>query len=393
MTSNKINLSFLLILSALMGFTSLSTDVYLPAMPAMAAELGGSAELTITGFLVGFAIAQLIWGPISDRIGRKIPLYIGMVLFAIGSIGCAMSNSMESIVFWRVFQALGACVGPMLSRAMIRDLFSSTRAAQMLSTLVIIMAIAPIAGPLIGGALLKISSWHAIFWLLAAIGVLMFFAIFKLPETLPQEKRATGSVLSSFTNYGKLFGNKTFMLYTLSVTFFYVAAYAFIAGSPAVYINYFGIDAQYYGFLFGINILGVMALSFANRKLVARFKLPVLLYGASLIAFAFTLVLLVFGWGDFFREWGIIVPMFFVFSMNGIIAATANAAALDRVPSSLAGSAAALIGSLQYGSGIISSILLALFADDSPKAMVLIIAVFVGLCALMSFWAKKGGKE
>lgn len=149
MTSNKINLSFLLILSALMGFTSLSTDVYLPAMPAMAAELGGSAELTITGFLVGFAIAQLIWGPISDRIGRKIPLYIGMVLFAIGSIGCAMSNSMESIVFWRVFQALGACVGPMLSRAMICDLFSSTRAAQMLSTLVIIMAIAPIAGPLI----------------------------------------------------------------------------------------------------------------------------------------------------------------------------------------------------------------------------------------------------
>lgn len=389
MTSNKINLSFLLILSALMGFTSLSTDVYLPAMPTMEKELGGSAEYTITGFLVGFAIAQLIWGPISDRIGRKIPLYIGMVLFTIGSVGCAMSDSMESIVFWRVFQALGACIGPMLSRAMIRDLFSSTRAAQMLSTLVIIMAIAPIAGPFIGGMLLKASSWHAIFWLLAAIGVMMFFSIFKLPETLRQEKRSTGSVLSSFANYGKLFGNKTFTLYTLSVTFFYVAIYAFIAGSPAVYLNHFGIDTQYYGVLYGINIVGVVALSFVNRKLVARFKLPVLLFRASLIAFAFTLVLLFLGWNDLFLEWGIIVPMFFVFGMNGIIAATANAAALDRVPSSLAGSAAALLGALQYGSGIISSILLALFADDSPKAMVLIIAVFAGLCTLMSFWAKK----
>lgn len=389
MISTKTNLSFLIILSAFMAFTSLSTDIYLPAMPAMASELGGSAELTVTGFLIGFAIAQLVWGPISDRVGRKMPLFIGTMLFVIGSIGCAMSNSMEAIVFWRVFQAMGACVGPMLSRAMIRDLFSSTRAAQMLSTLVIIMAIAPIAGPLIGGVLLKIGSWHSIFWLLAVIGVLMFFAVFKLPETLPAEKRASGSLLSSFTNYGKLLTNARFMLYTLSVTFFYVAAYAFITGSPAVYISYFGIDEQYYGFLFGINIVGLMALSFVNRKLVARFKLPALLFRASLIAFAFALLLLAFAFNDILGIWGVILPMFCVFSMNGIIAATANAAALDGVPSNLAGSAAALIGSLQYGSGIISSVLLALFSNGSPFTMAWIIALFVGLCALMSFLAKR----
>ncbi|VUW95624.1 Inner membrane transport protein YdhC [Streptococcus constellatus] len=110
MSTNKTNLSFIMILSALMAFTSLSTDIYLPAMPSMQHQLGGRAELTVTGFLIGFAIAQLVWGPISDRIGRKIPLYIGLLLFIIGSIGCAWSPTMGWIVFWRVFQAVGACV-------------------------------------------------------------------------------------------------------------------------------------------------------------------------------------------------------------------------------------------------------------------------------------------
>ncbi|STQ81681.1 Inner membrane transport protein ydhC [Hafnia alvei] len=146
--AKKTGLSFLLILSALMAVTSLSTDIYLPTMPMMAKDLQGDAELTITGFLIGFCIAQLIWGPISDRYGRRLPLFIGLGLFIVGSVGCALSTDIVQIVFWRVFQALGACTGPMLARAMIRDLFSRTRAAQMLSTLMIIMAIAPIAGPL-----------------------------------------------------------------------------------------------------------------------------------------------------------------------------------------------------------------------------------------------------
>ncbi|RAP72284.1 MFS transporter, partial [Candidatus Erwinia dacicola] len=132
-TAKKNGISFLLILSALMAVTSLSTDIYLPAMPVMAKDLQGDAELTITGFLIGFCFAQLIWGPISDRYGRRLPLFIGLGLFIIGSVGCALSKDIVQIVFWRVFQALGACTGPMVARAMIRDLFSRTRAAQMLS--------------------------------------------------------------------------------------------------------------------------------------------------------------------------------------------------------------------------------------------------------------------
>lgn len=386
MTTHKRSLSFLLILSALMAFTSLSTDIYLPAMPTMEKQLGGNAELTITGFLTGFAIAQLIWGPISDRIGRKLPLFIGMVLFVIGSVGCALSESMSAVVFWRVFQAIGACVGPMLSRAMIRDRFAQSQAAQMLSTLTIIMAIAPIAGPFIGGGLLKVATWHWIFWLLAVIGVLMFITIFKLPETLPIEKRASGSLWNAFKNYRTLLANATFMRYTLSVTFFYVAAYAFITGSPFVYIDYFGVAAQNYGFLFGLNIIGIMSLSFLNRKLVSRFALSKLLVVSSLVAFVASAVFFVLAWANIGGIWSVIVPMFVMFCMNGIIAACANAAALAAVPNQVAGSAAALLGSLQYGSGIISSLLLAVFSTGTPFTMAWIIVLFVGLSAMMAVW-------
>ena len=386
MTTQKRSLSFLLILSALMAFTSLSTDIYLPAMPTMERQLNGDAELTITGFLIGFSIAQLIWGPVSDRIGRKLPLFIGIVLFVIGSVGCALSESMSAVVFWRVFQAIGACVGPMLSRAMIRDRFAQSQAAQMLSTLTIIMAIAPIAGPFIGGGLLKVATWHWIFWLLAVIGVLMFITIFKLPETLPIEKRASGSLWNAFKNYRTLLANATFMRYTLSVTFFYVAAYAFITGSPFVYIDYFGVAAQNYGFLFGLNIIGIMSLSFLNRKLVSRFALSKLLVVSSLVAFVASAVFFVLAWANIGGIWSVIVPMFVMFSMNGIIAACANAAALAAVPNQVAGSAAALLGSLQYGSGIISSLLLAVFSSGTPFTMAWIIVLFVGLSAMMAVW-------
>lgn len=387
MVQNKqqFGLGFLLILSALMAFTSLSTDIYLPAMPQMQHDLQGNAELTVTGFLIGFAVAQLIWGPISDKIGRRKPLFIGMILFIIGSIGCALSQNIEQIVFWRVFQAFGACTAPMLARAMIRDCFTRTRAAQMLSTLTIIMAIAPIIGPLLGGQLLKISSWHLIFWLLSAIGVTMLLSLFRLPETLPAEKRSNAPLLTVFRNYRYLLAQPEFMRYTLCVTFFYVAAYAFIVGSPFVYIEYYGIAPQHYGWLFALNILGIMTLSLLNRTLVRKRSLDSLLRTAALVAmFAGLLLALLVHWqiGSIF---GVIVPIFILFSTNGIIAANATAAALDGVPQ-MAGSAAALIGSLQYGSGIISSLLLALFADGSPWTMTWVIAVFSSLSAVVLFY-------
>ncbi|HAT3642093.1 multidrug effflux MFS transporter [Raoultella ornithinolytica] len=375
---------FILILSGLMAFASLSTDIYLPAMPVMAAELQGDAELTITGFLIGFALAQLIWGPVSDRLGRRTPLFIGMVLFIIGSSGCALSDSIDRIIFWRVFQALGACTGPMLARAMVRDLFARTRAAQMLSTLTIVMAIAPIIGPLMGGQMIRVTSWHAIFWLLAGIGLVMLLALRWLPETLPPERRQQGSPLKAFHHYGQLLRNRIFMRYTLSLTCYYVAAYAFITGSPDVYIRYFGVEPQHYGWLFAVNILGVMTMSLVNRRLVQRYALGDLLKAALVVA---SLAMAAMAFSVKLHHGGLVgiaLCVFLFFSMNGVIAATSTAAALDEA-GAFAGSASAFIGSLQYGSGIVSSLLLAGLHDGTPWTMTWIMGAFT-LASLLLAW-------
>ncbi len=370
------------ILAALMAITSLSTDIYLPAMPQMQIDLKGNVELTITGFLIGFAIGQLIWGPISDRMGRLRPLTVGIALFIFGSVGCALSQNITQILIWRVIQAFGACTGPMLSRAMVRDMHGRTKAAEMLSTLMIIMAIAPIIGPLMGGQLLKFSTWHSIFWLLAIIGFIMLIAITVVPETYPTEKRPNTTLTKAFANYKVLLKNRTYMKYTLSITFYYVGVYAFLAGSPFVYIDYFGVKPQHYGWLFALNIVGVMILSAINRKLVAKYSLNRLLQVSTGIAMTAGIFLIILTDANLFGIFGIIIPVFFVFSMNGIISATATAAALDGVPD-MAGAASALLGSLQYGSGILSSILLALFSNGTPFAMSLIMGSFVTLSAVV----------
>ncbi|MBB1200824.1 Bcr/CflA family efflux MFS transporter [Enterobacteriaceae bacterium 89] len=385
----QIGAGVIILLSALMALTSLSTDIYLPAMPVMARELHGDAELTITGFLIGFTLAQLLWGPLSDHFGRKMPLFIGMALFVAGSVGCAMSTTMTQIVCWRVFQALGACTGPMLARAMIRDLFSRSQAAQMLSTLMLVMAIAPIGGPLLGGLIIKFSSWSLIFWLLAVTGLVMLLALLTLPETLPEERRVRATLKGAFANYIALLSNWRFMRYTLGLTLYYMAVYAFIAGSPLVYIRYYGVSPQHYGWLFAVNIVGVMSLSLVNRKLVQRFSLDVLLKTALSIAAAAAILLTI---AAGFRVGGIVflaMMIFIVFSMNGVIAATSTAAALDEVPE-IAGAASALIGALQYGSGIVSSGMLALFSDSTPWTMSWIIGLFTSVAALVVLTSRRG---
>ena len=156
----------LAILSALMGFASISTDLYLPAMPAMGRALGadaGMVELTVSGYLIGFSLGQLLWGPIGDHYGRRLPVAIGLVLFVIGSAGCALADSAGAMIGWRIVQAVGACAGVVLSRAMVRDLYEGYRAAQMLSTLMTVMAIAPLLGPILGGQILAFAGWRAIF--------------------------------------------------------------------------------------------------------------------------------------------------------------------------------------------------------------------------------------
>ena len=195
------SLFVLAVLATLMGFASISTDLYLPALPTMTGALRsgpGAMELTISGYLAGFSIGQLIWGPIGDRYGRKSPIAIGLALFVIGAAGCALSTSAPELIGWRVVQALGACAGVTLGRAMVRDLYAGAQAARMLSTLMTVMAIAPLIGPIAGGQILAVGSWQAIFWVLVGIGVATLAALFLLPETLPPARRNREPLLQAF---------------------------------------------------------------------------------------------------------------------------------------------------------------------------------------------------
>jgi DHA1 family bicyclomycin/chloramphenicol resistance-like MFS transporter len=383
-------LRLLLNLSALMSFASVSTDMYLPALPTISRALQAdtaSIELTFSTFLVGFSLGQLVWGPVSDRYGRKIPILAGVILFIIGSIGCALSTSVTQMMVWRVVQALGACVGPVLSRAMVRDLYGREQSAKMLSTLILIMGVAPLAGPLIGGQVLLWWSWQGIFWSLAFVGLLTLVSFRSLPESLPPERRTREPLSHTFRIYWQLVRDPRLIGYALSGGFFYAGAYAFIVGTPFAYIDFYHVSPQVYGWLFGINILGMMIANFANGRLLSLMGSERLFYrGAWVLAFAGVVlsVCVWFGWGGL---WGLVVPIFFYMSMNGFIVANSVAGALAFFPQR-AGSASSLLGAMHYGSGIFSAALVSWLSDGTPKGMALVMGGAAMGCLLAALISK-----
>ncbi|WP_193040677.1 MULTISPECIES: Bcr/CflA family multidrug efflux MFS transporter [unclassified Pseudomonas] len=384
------NVWLMLNLSALMSFASISTDMYLPALPAISRALhtdSAGVELTFSAFLIGFSLGQLIWGPISDRFGRKFPILIGMVLFIIGSVGCALSTTVTEMMVWRVVQALGACVGPVLSRAMVRDLYGREQSAKMLSTLILIMGVAPIAGPLVGGQILLLWSWPAIFWALAIVGLVTLFSFGRLPESLPPKHRTREPLRHTFATYLQLIRDPRLIGYALSGGFFYGGAYAFIVGTPFAYIDFYQVSPQAYGWLFGVNIVGMMIANFINGRLLSRMSSEQLFYrGAWTLAF-FGVVLSVcvlFGWGGI---WGLVIPIFFYMSMNGLIVANSVAGALAFFPHR-AGSASSLVGAMHYGSGIFSAALVSWLADGTPKGMALVMGGAGIGCLVAALWSK-----
>ena len=369
-------LRVLAVLSALMGFASISTDFYLPALPSMAAALRaepGTIELTIAGYLIGFSLGQLLWGPIGDRHGRRRPIAVGLVLFVIGSAGCALAGSAPAIIAWRIVQAVGACAGVVLARAMVRDLYAGSRAAQMLSTLMTVMAIAPLLGPILGGQILAWAGWRAIFWTLVGLGLLTLAALSLLPETLPPERRRLEPMGQALVRYVQLLRERRVLGYALTGGFFYAGIFAYVAGTPFAYIGYHHVPPQLYGVLFGIGIVGIMATNLLNARLVLRFGGDRLLaWGTSLAACA-GIVLAVTTWTGWGGLAGLAVPLFLFISAAGFVVANSIAGALSGFPDR-AGAVSALVGAIQYGSGIFGSALVGLFADGTPWPMGWVIA-------------------
>lgn len=368
---------FLAVLSVLLGFASISTDLYLPALPAMAEDMGageGTLEWTISSYLAGFAFGQLLWGPVSDRYGRRGPVTLGVLVFAVGSAGCAMSAEPWQIICWRVVQALGASAGVALARAMVRDLYERDHAARLLSTLMTVMAIAPLIGPVVGAQILEAASWRAIFWTLVAIGLVAAAAIRTLPETLAPGERvsiAPGPVLAG---YAGLFGNRQFVAYAAAIGLYFAGIFASIAGTPFAYIDYHGLSPDRFAILFAASVVGLMVANTANARLVGEYGTRRMLLvgtGGAAAFGAMVAVLSATGWGGVY---GLAGAVFLFVSMNGFILANAVAGALSTI-STRAGAASALLGAIQYGSGMVGSALVGLFADGTPWPMGAVMAL------------------
>ena len=380
-------LRVLAVLSTLLAFASISTDLYLPALPTMSRALhanAGQLEFTISGYLMGFSIGQLLWGPIGDRYGRRGPVAIGLVLFVIGSAGCGLSATVSQVIVWRVVQALGACAGVVLGRAIVRDLYPGSRGAQMLSTLMTVMAIAPLIGPFVGGQILALAGWRAIFAALVAIGLLTLAALFTLPETLPREARMAQSLVGAFLGYGDLLRDRAVLGYAGASGFFYCGMYAYVAGTPFAFISYHHLSPQLYGVVFALGIVGIMAFNMINARIVARFGSDTLLRAGAIAAAVSGVAVAVATFTDWGGMIGLVALLFVFVSATGLIVANSVIGTLSRAPTRT-GSASALIGALQYGSGIFGSALIGFCADGTPWPMGWVIGLSglgTAICAL-----------
>jgi DHA1 family bicyclomycin/chloramphenicol resistance-like MFS transporter len=383
MTNSRRLPGWIILMGALTAIGPLSIDMYLPGFPAIAAEFGavGRVELTLASFFIGIALGQLFYGPISDRFGRKPPLYIGLVLFTLASVGAATSNSIEALIFWRFIQGLGGCAGMVIARAVVRDRCAPQEAAKAFSLLMLVMGLAPILAPLIGGLLLKLSNWRAIFALLTLFGSLCTIAIWKgLNETHRHHHTAPLRLGNVLRHYGRLLKDKPFMAYTLSSGFAYAGMFAYIAGSPFVLIQLQGISPQHYGWVFGSNAFGLIAASQINARLLRRHDMIFLLRAALFVVAGAGLFLTTLAVLQLLTLPLLLGGLFVFISSLGFISPNASAAALAKQGAE-AGAASALMGALQFSLATLAGASMSLWHDGS----VLPLAGVLGICGL-SAW-------
>ncbi|HWC79083.1 MAG TPA: Bcr/CflA family multidrug efflux MFS transporter [Pseudonocardiaceae bacterium] len=366
-----------LILGSLSSFGPLSIDMYLPAFPSIAGDLhaGPSAvQLTLTACLVGLAVGQLVTGPLSDTLGRKRPLMVGLVLYVLLSVGCALAPSVGALIGFRFLQALGGGAGLVIANAAARDRFSGTAMARFLSLLMLVNGIAPIVAPVIGGQLLRFTSWRGVFWLLAAIGLLLVAVCgLWLAESLPPERRVPGRLPDTLRSYGSLLSTRLFLGYTLAAGCSFAAMFAYISGSSFVLQDIFGLSAQQFSLVFAVNALGIVTAGQLNGRVVGRFGprrlLAVGLASATVGGIGLLLAVLL-GWG----LPAVLIGLFLVVSSIGLVSPNGVALAMADYPS-MAGTAAALLGMAQTVIGGVVAPLVGLGGTATAVPMAVVISV------------------
>jgi MFS transporter, DHA1 family, multidrug resistance protein len=366
-----------LLLGALSALVPLSIDMYLPAFPQIAADLGvevGEVQLTLSIYMVGMAIGQAMYGALADRLGRRGPLLFGVAVFAIATAGCAMAGSIHALMAWRLAVALGGSAGMVITRAVVRDRFDATESSHIYSMLMLVMGVAPILAPILGGQLLLLGGWRVIFAVIATFGALCVLAVWKyLPETLPVHERVRHGPAEILQTYWTLLLNRTFLGYVLGVSFASGVLFAYISGSPTLFIEEYGISAQKFGLFFGANAAGLILTAQLNRWLLRRFTPRSILRTVYLLNLVFALLLLgqvSTGWGGFPA---VVVILWVCVASTGLIFPNSTALAMAPVGRA-AGSASALMGTLQFGVGGTVATLVGLLHTGTAIPMAVIIA-------------------
>jgi DHA1 family bicyclomycin/chloramphenicol resistance-like MFS transporter len=374
-----------IILAVLSLIAPLAIDMYLPALPFIAAGLSATdaqAQLTLPTYFAGFAIGQAFYGPIADRFGRKPPLYFGLGIYIAASLGCALAPNVETLIALRFLQAAGGCAGTVVSRAMVRDLFTGADAVRVYSRVLLVFGVGPILAPMIGSGVLLWFGWREIFWLLTLIGVLSMVLIFiRMPESLNPAHVKPLRLESIIVGYWRLFTHRNFVGYALTGGTMMAGTFAYIAALPFVIVNVYGHPSSYFSWVFGINAVGFIIASQVNVRVQRRHSPERVLLGALLLQMAAAAVFVtdvVAGWGGLF---GILVPLFFWIATMGFVIPNTTALAMGPFAAN-AGAASAMLGVLQFVLAAVSSGLVAAAADGTALPMVGCMALF-SLAALL----------
>jgi DHA1 family bicyclomycin/chloramphenicol resistance-like MFS transporter len=381
MSSNPITSkrwALVLLLAGLSAFGPLSVDMYLPSMPTIARAFASNAatvQYTMVSFMTGYAFGQLSWGPITDRFGRKPPLYVSLSFYILFCAGCASSTGVGMLIALRALQAICACAGGVVARAIVRDLFSGVEAARVYTLQMLAVAMTPMVAPVLGGYLLLFFGWRSIFWTQAIVACVVFVSMhLVLRETHKPGTSATLHLARTLRGYVALLFDRHFAGYALGNGFGAGALFTYIATSSHVYIDVYGMKPEMFGWLFGFASLGVMAASQIASYLHHRFGVAQVLRASFLIKTLLALLVLVL-WLVDGGLWAFAIPMFFYLSLIGAIIPSTAALAMES-QGHRAGMASALLGTMQFVFGALGAALVGLFAQRSALPLILVILAF-----------------
>ena len=372
----KAPLGLILVLGSLTAFGPLSIDMYLPGLPAIGRSLHASpadTQITVAAFFIGIAVGQLFYGPISDRYGRRWPMLIGTGLYVLASVGCAVSNSIGLLIGLRVLQALGGCAGMVIARAVVRDRFEAHEVLHVFSMLMLVMGLAPILAPLMGGFMLAVASWRWLFGVQALFAAVVGLAvIFTLPESRSEATAAQARGENPLQSYASLLRNPRLLGFVLTGAFSGAALFTYVATSPDIVIGHFHVRPQDFGWVFGVNAFGFIGCSQINARLARRVKSETILKWANLGALIAGLILLTDAVTGFGGLWGFLAPQFLIMASMGFTQPNSGAGALGE-DGSRAGAVSALVGAAGFAAGATSAAIAGALRDGTPRPMAMVV--------------------